>query len=113
MLFIGTMPIYLNWESGKNLLMNFQHISRINRLVVTIGKISKIGASFLFKESLLYKLEASSQVNVLRTSFNDFNVFNNIEDLPTDKLSNFLYNNMMSTSVQTLLHFEDRISMAS
>jgi asparagine synthase (glutamine-hydrolysing) len=79
----------------------------------TIGKISKIGASFLFKESLLYKLEASSQENVLRTSFNDFNVFNNIEDLPTDKLSNFLYNNMMSTSVQTLLHFEDRNSMAS
>jgi len=79
----------------------------------TLGKISKIGASFLFKESLLYKLEASSQENVLRTSFNDFNVFNNIEDLPTDKLSNFLYNNMMSTSVQTLLHFEDRNSMAS
>lgn len=79
----------------------------------TLGKISKIGASFLFKESLLYKLEASSQENVLRTSFNEFNVFNNIEDLPTDKLSNFLYNNMMSTSVQTLLHFEDRNSMAS
>jgi asparagine synthase (glutamine-hydrolysing) len=77
------------------------------------SKIAKLTASVLLKESTLYKLEAFSKENVLSPSFNDFSIFNNIEDLPTDRLSNFLYNNMMSTSIQTLLHFEDRNAMGS
>ena len=44
--------------------------------------------------------------------YNDYSIFDNIKDLPVGKLSNFLYNQMMSTSIQTLLHFEDRNSMA-
>jgi asparagine synthase (glutamine-hydrolysing) len=102
-------------KSGKwkNFVNEFPTYLRDNNQGGLFGKISKIGASFFFKESLLYKLEASIQENVLSKSFNDFKIFDNIEDLPTDKLSNFLYNNMMSTSVQTLLHFEDRNSMAS
>ena len=77
------------------------------------SKIAKLMASVLLKESTLYKLEAFSKENVLSPSYNDFSILNNIEDLPTDRLSNFLYNNMMSTSIQTLLHFEDRNAMGS
>jgi asparagine synthase (glutamine-hydrolysing) len=95
--FINEFPVYL---SDKSLGGSF-------------SKISKIIASFLLKESSIYKLDAYFQKNMLSSTFNDFKVFNNVEDLETDKLSNFLYNNMMSTSVQTLLHFEDRNSMAS
>jgi len=98
------------WERFAD---EFPDYLRDRRLGSPAGKVSKILASLLLKESLLYRLEAASEENLLSQSFNDFKLFDQIQDLPTDKLSNFLYNNMMSTSVQTLLHFEDRNSMAS
>lgn len=80
----------------------------------TLSKFMKLFAVLMLPESLLYKLEAQFNIkNPLRVRYNNFELFDNIRDLPTDKLSNFLYNQMMSTSIQTLLHFEDRNSMAS
>lgn len=77
------------------------------------SKMMKLAAVFFFSESTLYKQEAKRHLqNPFSISFDDTQIFNNIKDLKTDKLSNFLYNQMMSTSIQTLLHFEDRNSMA-
>lgn len=88
----------------------FRHIPQGGSL----SKLARLVAVFLLPESALYKLEAQfNQQNPLSVRFNNFEIFDNIRDLPTDKLSNFLYNQMMSTSIQTLLHFEDRNSMAS
>ncbi len=39
-------------------------------------------------------------------------VLSEIHDIPGSRLSNFLYNMMRVTSIQTLLHYEDRMSMA-
>lgn len=72
-----------------------------------------LAAVLFFSESTIYKQEAKRRLgNPLKLEFDDSSIFNNIRDLQTDKLSNFLYNQMMSTSIQTLLHFEDRNSMA-
>ncbi|MCX6232792.1 MAG: asparagine synthase (glutamine-hydrolyzing) [Bacteroidetes bacterium] len=79
----------------------------------TVAKLIKLAAVLFFSESSLYKQEAKRNLqNPLSVSFDDTSIFDNIKDLKTDKLSNFLYNQMMSTSIQTLLHFEDRNSMA-
>ncbi len=79
----------------------------------TAEKLIKLFAISLFSESNIYKKEAKLRiVNPLNVTYNDNEIFDNIIDLKTDKLSNFLYNQMMSTSIQTLLHFEDRNSMA-
>lgn len=77
------------------------------------SKLMKLAAVLFFAESSIYKQEAKRRLgNPLNLKFDDSSIFNNIKDLHTDKLSNFLYNQMMSTSIQTLLHFEDRNSMA-
>jgi asparagine synthase (glutamine-hydrolysing) len=79
----------------------------------SLAKITKLAAVLFFSESVLYKQEAKRHLqNPLSVSFKDTDIFDNIKNLKTDKLSNFLYNQMMSTSIQTLLHFEDRNSMA-
>ncbi len=76
-------------------------------------KAAKITLSLLFRESTLYQQEARRALpNPLSYAFAESEIFQNIMDLPTSRLSNFLYNLMMSTSIQTLLHFEDRNSMA-
>jgi len=85
-----------------------------------ISSLAKIGLSALFPESKLYNLE----FNLYR--FDPFNfdftkqarqdagnkLLDSIADLKVSRLSNFLYNMMHNTSIQTLLHFEDRLSMA-
>ena len=79
-----------------------------------VAKLVKLLLVTCFKESFLYKFEAKFNIrNPLSIHYNEFEVLDNIRDLPTDKLSNYLYNLMMSTSIQTLLHYEDRNSMAS
>jgi asparagine synthase (glutamine-hydrolysing) len=77
-----------------------------------LAKIAKTAAVCLLKESDLYRMEA-------RYSFQPFNVsgskkirMDEVIDLDCSRLSNFLYNQVMSTSIQTLLHYEDRNSMA-
>ncbi|MBN2395561.1 MAG: asparagine synthase (glutamine-hydrolyzing) [Candidatus Atribacteria bacterium] len=76
-----------------------------------IQKKYKILASFLFNEKTLYNLELKTSFNPLRKPPESIEL-NEIKQLRTSRLSNFLYNQMMSTSIQTLLHFEDRNSMA-
>jgi asparagine synthase (glutamine-hydrolysing) len=77
------------------------------------SKLMKLAAVLFFSESTIYKQEAKRRLgNPLTLRYDDSSIFDNIRDLKTDKLSNFLYNQMMSTSIQTLLHFEDRNSMA-
>jgi asparagine synthase (glutamine-hydrolysing) len=87
----------------------------------SIAMLGKIGLSALLPESELYKLE----FNYLR--FEPFNhgftneakhdagehILKQITDIKASRLSNFLYNMMHNTSIQTLLHFEDRISMGN
>lgn len=55
-----------------------------------------------FDSGFIRRAQQSSRMGIL----------NNIQNLPTSKLSNFLYNMIYTTSLQTLLHFEDRMSMA-
>lgn len=87
-----------------------------------LSSIPKIKLSAFFSENLLYNIEFS---------FYRFEPFNDnfksilkpqlqsrrqllaeIRNLPVSRLSNFLYNMMHSTSIQTLLHYEDRMAMA-
>ena len=77
-----------------------------------LAKIAKTAVVTALKESTLYRIEA-------RYSFQPIAWFNSkriqmdeVIDINSSKLSNFLYNQVMSTSIQTLLHYEDRNSMA-
>jgi len=87
-----------------------------------LSAITKIKMSAFFSENLLYNIE----FNFYRFEpFNDAfikqavgqlksrkHLLSEIKNLPASRLSNFLYNMMHSTSVQTLLHYEDRMAMA-
>ena len=85
-----------------------------------LGSLAKIGLSTLLPESELYKLEFKlyrfepfnrdfiSQAN----SEAGEGMLGQIADIKGSRLSNFLFNMMQNTSIQTLLHFEDRMSMA-
>ncbi len=92
-----------------------------NRAKESLAMLGKIGLSALLPESALYKLE----FNFLRfdpfdASFtkqakheSDEHILHHIADIKGSRLSNFLYNMMRNTSIRTLLHFEDRISMGN
>nr|MDK2850724.1 hypothetical protein [Candidatus Cloacimonadota bacterium] len=80
----------------------------------------KTALSAFARESTVYNLEAN------RYRFEPFaddfvadaksqaqgHLMQKIADIPASRLSNFLYNMMQNTSLGTLLHFEDRMSMA-
>ncbi|MDD2332617.1 MAG: asparagine synthase (glutamine-hydrolyzing), partial [Candidatus Cloacimonetes bacterium] len=112
-----------------DLVHSFQLGSAI-RGIVTAGSDKKLKhllqstlktlLACVLSESALYRLELSYY------RFNPFNrefmakaragtrdILAEIEDLPCSKLSNFLYNLMHNTSIGTLLHNEDRMSMAN
>jgi len=82
----------------------------------------KIKMSAFFSENLLYNIEFSFyRFEPFNDSFHKYvskqlssrrQLLAEIKDLPTTRLSNFLYNMMHSTSIQTLLHYEDRMAMA-
>jgi asparagine synthase (glutamine-hydrolysing) len=76
------------------------------------GRIIKTLLAAAFSESTLYYYEARSKPRLLTISPLPKKAFIEIRDLNVSKLSNFLYNLMMSTSIQSLLHYEDRNSMA-
>ncbi len=92
-----------------------------NKAKESLAMLGKIGLSALLPESALYKLE----FNFLRfdpfdASFtrqakkeSDEHILKHIADIKSSRLSNFLYNMMRNTSIRTLLHFEDRISMGN
>lgn len=86
-----------------------------------LSSIAKIGLSAVLKESQLYDLEFKFYrfepfnrefIHAARPE-GDEAILDGINDLNCSRLSNFLYNMMNTTSLQTLLHFEDRISMGN
>lgn len=89
--------------------------------VNSLSSLAKIGMSALLPESSLYRLEFSyyrfepfnSGFTQSATASCQEHILQRIGDIKAGRLSNFLYNMMHSTSIQTLLHFEDRISMAN
>jgi asparagine synthase (glutamine-hydrolysing) len=77
-----------------------------------LAKIAKTVAVLAFKESTLYRTEAKHSFQPIAGLENNQRQMNEVIDIDCSKLSNFLYNQVMSTSIQTLLHYEDRNSMA-
>ncbi len=85
-----------------------------------LSALGKIALSAIFPESALYKVEF--KLYRFEPFTQDFiqqaesqageKVLAQIADIKVSRLSNFLYNMMQNTSIQTLLHFEDRLSMA-
>lgn len=91
-------------------------------LMTVVGSLPKIILSALFRENLLYNIEfsfyrfepfnANFHTNVALQLSNRRELLSGIRNLPVSRLSNFLFNMMHSTSIQTLLHYEDRMAMA-
>jgi asparagine synthase (glutamine-hydrolysing) len=78
-----------------------------------IAKILKTKLSYLFSEKTLYRNEARFAFNPLSIKYSGNINIDEIRNLKnSSRVSNFLYNQLMATSIQTLLHFEDRNSMA-
>lgn len=84
-----------------------------------MGDLGKILLSTMMPESSLYELESRYYrfepfnrefVNSARDEAGG-KMLRRIGNIPGSRLVNFLYNMMHSTSLQTLLHFEDRMSM--
>ena len=76
------------------------------------AKIAKTAAVMAFKESTLYRTEAKHSFQPIAGFDTKRLKMDEVIDIDSSKLSNFLYNQVMSTSIQTLLHYEDRNSMA-
>ncbi|MCK9557280.1 MAG: asparagine synthase (glutamine-hydrolyzing) [Candidatus Cloacimonetes bacterium] len=84
-----------------------------------MGDFGKILMSTFMPESTLYDLE--SRYYRFEPFHRDFvdeakyeaggKMLRRIGNIPASRLANFLYNMMHTTSLQTLLHFEDRMSM--
>jgi len=97
----------------KSLFNELPSYLRHNRKGSVLNKLAKTLLAYLFNESTLYRNELRyTYINPFSNPYNDNDFVKFIIDQNTSKLSNFLYNLMMSTSIQTLLHFEDRNSMA-
>ena len=85
------------------------------------SKLGKIMLSTFLPESSLYNLEFCyyrfEPFNRAFTNEAEKNcgeqILKKIADIKASRLSNFLYNMMHNTSLQTLLHFEDRLTMAN
>jgi asparagine synthase (glutamine-hydrolysing) len=78
-----------------------------------LSNLSKILLPVFFSEQSLYRAEAKWAFNPFvpaRPSLPDSRDIRSFSSV--SKLSQFLYNQLMSVSVQTLLHYEDRNSMA-
>ena len=85
----------------------------INKKGNVFSKLLKTILVLFFNENTLYRNEARRSLNFLnigekaKGSFKEIGSIKNVS-----KLSNLLYNLVMVNSIQTLLHFEDRNSMA-
>ena len=76
-------------------------------------KIAKTLLTAVLPESVRYGLEIKHYLpNIMTADFDTSDLIGNLQDLPTSKLSTFLYHLIMTIYLQTLLHFEDRNSMA-
>ncbi len=95
--FVSEFMAYLTSKSKKSL----------------IEKIAKTGIAAILPVSEQYRQEMKHYLpNVMCKRFNERELINKIIDIPSSKLSNFLYHLIMTIYLQSLLHFEDRNSMA-
>lgn len=86
-----------------------------------ISSMAKVLLSTLLSESKLYKLEFDYyrfepfNQSFIRQScdLQKESILAGIRDIPASRLSNFLYNMVRNTSLQTLLHLEDRMASAN
>lgn len=84
------------------------HLKRENYGLGDAMKIfSKSIASMIFDENEIYKLEYNQSSNYFKSS----SLFD-IDKKSNNRLDDFLYHLLFETTLQTLLHFEDRNSMA-
>jgi len=97
----------------KKFVDEFPNYLKYNKKGNSVEKLLKVLLSLFFNEVAIYNLESKYQINnLLSYSYKRENIFDKIQNLNTSKLTNFLYNLVMTTMLQTLLHFEDRNSMA-
>ena len=97
----------------KTFLTQYPDYLRFNQKGNSFSRLIKTIYTLFSNESSIYQNEAKHLlINPLSKTFNEKNIFTNIQDLQTSKLSNFLYNLLMSGQLQSLLHYEDRNSMA-
>ncbi len=97
----------------KKLLQEYPSYLRYNTKGSGLAKISKTLAALLLNERTLYKLEAKHKQTFLQLGYRSDIPFGEIRNLAgKGRLSTFLYNQVMATCIQTLLHYEDRNSMA-
>jgi asparagine synthase (glutamine-hydrolysing) len=86
-----------------------------------LARLGKIGLSALLPESALYRLEFrhyrfepfNREFTSAARAASTEGILERIHDIPSSRLLNFLYNMLHSTSIQTLLHLEDRMSSAN
>ena len=104
-------------ELGKRLKPYLHEQSMGSRF----SSLAKIGMSALFPESQLYNLEfkyyrfdpfSHDFKHAARPDAGEF-MLSGISDVKSSRFSNFLFNMMRITSLQTLLHFEDRMAMGN
>lgn len=76
-----------------------------------VDKFVKTAASFFLNEQKLYAAEMKYSFNPVIKPNSDIYPYE-VKNIKASRLSTFLYNEMMSNSIQTLLHYEDRNSMA-
>ncbi|MCB5253659.1 MAG: asparagine synthase (glutamine-hydrolyzing) [Candidatus Cloacimonadaceae bacterium] len=87
----------------------------------SMGNLAKIAMSVALPESTLYALEArhyrfdpfSKEYAAQAKAMVEGKFMQQISDIPVSRLSSFLYNMMHNTSLMTLLHCEDRMSMGN
>lgn len=99
------------FKFGK-FLHQYPSYLKYNQKGSALAKIGKTAVVLAFKESTLYRTEASRSFQPITGIDFKHPEMDEVTDLHCSRLSNFLYNQVMSTSIQTLLHYEDRNSMA-
>lgn len=98
----------LSFQLGDFSSTFINHIKRENYGLGDAAKIfSKSVASMLFDENKIYQLEYNQSSKYFKTP-SSFNI--NIKS--NNRFDDFLYHLLFKTTLQTLLHFEDRNSMA-
>ena len=92
-------------DAGKTY---FAHISRENfGFNKSFGIAAKSLVSLFSDENKIYNLELSQKQNFFKNKASI-----SFENKSADKVDNFLYHLLFNSTLQTLLHFEDRNSMA-
>lgn len=105
---IGSQMFSVNPIAGLNTWSQFSQIQEFG-FKEKYTRLAKSLIGGIFSEDALYKQEYKHAFSFLPNQSKD--VFT-LEKKDTTKLNEFLYNLLFTTSLPTLLHFEDRNSMA-